>query len=86
MTIDPEQAIPLEQIELAVHEAASPAEVGKPGELIIHYAPKNGQAKDFVVSYNPKQMQPVVEKVKLDAPKGKSITNCSSAICWVDKS
>ena len=30
MTIDPEQAIPLEQIELAVHEAASPAEVGKP--------------------------------------------------------
>ena len=30
MTIDPEQAIPLEQIELSVHEAASPAEVGKP--------------------------------------------------------
>ncbi|WP_461063455.1 heparinase II/III domain-containing protein [Spirosoma horti] len=50
-----------------------PAEVGKPGELIIHYAPKDGQTKDFVVRYDPKQMQPTVEKVKLDAPEDKGI-------------
>jgi hypothetical protein len=44
-----------------------PAEVQKPGELIIHYAPKEGQAQDFVVRYNPDQMQAEVEKVKLEA-------------------
>jgi hypothetical protein len=52
---------------------AYPAEVGKPGELIIHYNPKGGQPKNFVVKYNPKQMQPSVEKVKLDAPEDRGI-------------
>ncbi|GAB3999315.1 heparinase II/III-family protein [Spirosoma daeguense] len=50
-----------------------PAEVKKPGELIIHYATKQGTARDFVVTYNPKQMQPSIEKVKLDAPEDKGI-------------
>ena len=50
-----------------------PAEVGKPGELIIHYAPKQGQAKDFILTYNPQQMQPSVEKIKLEAPEDKGI-------------
>jgi hypothetical protein len=50
-----------------------PAEVGKPGELVIHYNPKNGGAKDFVVRYDPKQMQPSVEKVKLEAPEDRGI-------------
>ncbi|MCK8493485.1 heparinase II/III-family protein [Spirosoma sp. RP8] len=50
-----------------------PAEVGKPGELIIHYNPKGGQASDFVVSYNAKQMTPSIEKVKLDAPEDRGI-------------
>ncbi|CAN5481648.1 heparinase II/III family protein [soil metagenome] len=50
-----------------------PAEVGKPGELIIHYAPKQGQAKDFILTYNPQQMQPAVEKIKLEAPEDKGI-------------
>ena len=50
-----------------------PAEVGKPGQLIIHYAPKGGQASDFVVTYDPQKMQPTVEKVKLDSPEDKGI-------------
>lgn len=50
-----------------------PAEIGKPGELIIHYSPKGGAAKDFVVTYNPKQMEALVEKVKLEAPEDRGI-------------
>jgi hypothetical protein len=50
-----------------------PAEVGKPGELIIHYQPKNVSAKDFVVKYDPKQMSATVEKVALVAPEDKGI-------------
>ncbi|MCX6216750.1 heparinase II/III family protein [Spirosoma sp.] len=50
-----------------------PAEIGKPGELIIHYTPKAGTAKDFIVHFNPKQMQPTVEKVKLEAPEDRGI-------------
>ncbi|MBC8155857.1 MAG: heparinase II/III family protein, partial [Bacteroidetes bacterium] len=50
-----------------------PADVAKPGELVIHYQPKGGTAKDFVVTYNPRQMQASVEKVKLDAPEDKGI-------------
>lgn len=50
-----------------------PADVAKPGELVIHYQPKGSTAKDFVVTYNPKQMQASVEKVKLDAPEDKGI-------------
>ncbi|MGV3589475.1 MAG: heparinase II/III domain-containing protein [Adhaeribacter sp.] len=50
-----------------------PAEVRAPGELVIHYSPKDGQARDFVVKYNPSQMQPTVEKVKLTAMEDKGI-------------
>lgn len=50
-----------------------PAEVVKPGELVIHYAPKNGAAKDFLIRYNPKQMQPTVEKVPLTAMEDKGV-------------
>ncbi|MBD2756780.1 heparinase II/III domain-containing protein [Spirosoma validum] len=50
-----------------------PAEVGNPGELIIHYKPATGEAHDFVVQYNPKQLQPVVEKVKLENAEDKGI-------------
>lgn len=44
-----------------------PAEVRKPGELVIHYAPKGGETKDFVISYDAGRMEPTVEKVKLEA-------------------
>ncbi|MCW3109583.1 MAG: hypothetical protein JWQ09_4089 [Segetibacter sp.] len=50
-----------------------PAEVTKPGELVIHYKPKEGIAKDFVVRYNAAQMQPTVEKVPLTAMEDKGI-------------
>ncbi|MBD0350242.1 MAG: heparinase II/III family protein [Flavisolibacter sp.] len=50
-----------------------PAEVVKPGELVIHYAPKDAAAKDFVITYNPAQMQPTIEKVSLTTPEDKGI-------------
>lgn len=52
---------------------AYPAEMSKPGELIIRYNPKNGQAKDFVVSYNAAQMTATVEKIPLTAMEDKGI-------------
>ncbi|RYC70200.1 heparinase II/III domain-containing protein [Spirosoma sordidisoli] len=52
-----------------------PAEVLKPGELLVHYQPNDQPAKDFVVTYNPKQMQVAVEKVKLDAPEDRGIVS-----------
>ncbi|HMC99456.1 MAG TPA: heparinase II/III family protein, partial [Ferruginibacter sp.] len=50
-----------------------PAEVGKPGELIIHYQPKDANAKDFVIKFNPKQMSVTVEKVPLVSKEDKGI-------------
>jgi len=50
-----------------------PAEVGKPGQLVIHYAPNGSPAKDFVVNYDPKKMRPTIEKVKLETPEDKGI-------------
>ncbi len=42
-----------------------PAEVSKPGQLVIHYQPKDASPKDFVVHYNVKQMKVAVEKIPL---------------------
>ena len=50
-----------------------PAEVVKPGTLVIHYQPKKGEAKDFVIQYNDKQLQPTVEKVPLTAMEDQGI-------------
>jgi hypothetical protein len=50
-----------------------PAEVSKPGEITIHYKPKEGEAKDFVVRYNAAQLKPTVEKVALTAMEDKGI-------------
>ncbi|CCH51535.1 hypothetical protein BN8_00464 [Fibrisoma limi BUZ 3] len=50
-----------------------PAEVQKPGKLLIHYQPAGTPAKDFVVTYNPAQLQASVEKVKLETPEDKGI-------------
>jgi hypothetical protein len=49
------------------------AEVIKPGELVIHFKPKNGDAKDFIIQYNPRQMQPTVEKIPLTAMEDKGV-------------
>lgn len=50
-----------------------PAEVGKPGELLIHYRPKDAAARDFVIKYNASQLRPAVEKIKLTTPEDKGI-------------
>ncbi|HKH62402.1 MAG TPA: heparinase II/III family protein [Flavitalea sp.] len=50
-----------------------PAEISKPGELVIHYKPKNGEGKDFIVKYNAAKMQAKVEKIPLTAMEDKGI-------------
>jgi hypothetical protein len=50
-----------------------PAEVIKPGELVIHCKPKNGTAKDLIIQYNARQLQPTVEKVPLTAMEDKGV-------------
>ena len=50
-----------------------PSEIIKPGELVIHYKPKNGEAKDFIVKYNAAQMQAAIEKIPLTAMEDKGI-------------
>ncbi|MGI8637311.1 MAG: heparinase II/III domain-containing protein [Segetibacter sp.] len=50
-----------------------PSEVTKPGELVIHYKPKDGIAKDFEIKYNASQMQAQVQKVPLTAMEDKGI-------------
>ncbi len=50
-----------------------PAEVRQPGELVIHYQPKGGPTRDFVVRYDARQMTPAVEKVKLETMEDRGI-------------
>lgn len=50
-----------------------PAEISKPGELTIHYKPADGKARDFVIRYNASQMQPTIEKIKLENMEDKGI-------------
>jgi hypothetical protein len=50
-----------------------PAEVLKPGTLVIHYQPKNGPVQDFAIRYNEHQLQPTVEKVPLVSMEDKGI-------------
>jgi hypothetical protein len=49
------------------------AEVIKPGELIIHYAPEGGNPLDFAVRYDPAQFEVTVEKVTLGAMEDKGV-------------
>jgi len=44
-----------------------------PGNLVIHYAPAGGVAKDFVVKYDAKLLKANVEKVALAAPEDKGV-------------
>jgi hypothetical protein len=50
-----------------------PAEVTKPGELVIHGQAKDGKNTDFTVTYNPKQMRAEVEKVTLSTEEDEGI-------------
>jgi hypothetical protein len=70
-----DDAIKLTKAESVVQHLMTwyPAEVKKPGELIIHYAPEGGKALDFVVKYNPAQFEVSVEKMKLDKMEDKGV-------------
>jgi hypothetical protein len=50
-----------------------PSEISKPGELIVHYHDKEKRPRDFVIRYNPKQMEAVIEKVALTAMEDQGI-------------
>jgi peptidoglycan/xylan/chitin deacetylase (PgdA/CDA1 family) len=50
-----------------------PSEVGKPGEVIVHYRTKEGRSADFVIRYNPAQMSASVEKVGLASEEDEGI-------------
>lgn len=50
-----------------------PAEILKPGELVIHYKPKDAPERDFTIKYNAKQLRPEVEKVRLITMEDKGI-------------
>jgi hypothetical protein len=50
-----------------------PAEVTKPGELVIHCKPKNGNPKDIIIQYNARQLQPTIEKVPLTSMEDKGV-------------
>jgi hypothetical protein len=46
-----------------------PAEITRPGDLVIHYKPSGRSARDFVIRYNKDQLRASVEKVVLDKPE-----------------
>jgi len=50
-----------------------PVDISKPGELIIHYVDKEKKPRDFVIRYNPKQMEAMVQKVLLTAMEDQGI-------------
>ncbi|MEP6749075.1 MAG: heparinase II/III family protein [Bacteroidota bacterium] len=50
-----------------------PADLLRPGNLVIHYKPADAAAKDFTIKYNAKQLQAVVEKVPLTAMEDKGV-------------
>jgi hypothetical protein len=50
-----------------------PAEVTKPGELVIHYKSADGNALDFRIGYDKDQLKASVEKVVLDNPEDKGV-------------
>lgn len=70
-----EDVIQLSEAQSIVHHFMTcyPAEVAKPGELIIHFAPKDSIAKDFIVNYNASIFDVSVEKIKLENMEDKGI-------------
>lgn len=73
VTID--DLVRLSKAESMVHHLMTcyPAEVAKPGQLLIHYAPEGAKAMDFVVNYNPVQFDASVEKMKLETMEDEGI-------------
>ncbi len=49
------------------------SEVAKPGEVLIHYIDSAERPRDFVITYDPKQMEATVEKIPLTAMEDQGI-------------
>jgi len=52
-----------------------PAEIAAPGQLVIHFAPLNAEAIDFVIKYDPGQFAVAIEKIELLAPEDQGVLN-----------
>lgn len=52
---------------------SSPSELGKPGEVVVHFKGSNGAAKDFIISYDPKLLEASVENVPLTQKEDQGI-------------
>ena len=50
-----------------------PAEVKTPGELVVHYKIKEEKPREFVIRYDPKRLEAVVEKVQLTTMEDQGI-------------
>lgn len=50
-----------------------PSEIIEPGMLAIHYKDSEKKPRDFIVRYDPKQLQAVVEKISLTAMEDEGI-------------
>lgn len=70
-----EDVISLQRAESVIQHLMTcyPAEVIKPGELVIHYAPEGGKTLNFAIAYNPGQFDVTVEKVGLEAMEDKGV-------------
>lgn len=70
-----EDIMQLSNVQSIVHHFMTcyPAELTKPGELIIHFAPKGAKANDFIIGYNPSMFDVSVEKIKLENMEDKGI-------------
>ncbi|MCX6237394.1 MAG: heparinase II/III family protein [Bacteroidia bacterium] len=70
-----DDAVKLTQTKSVVQHLMTcyPAEVLKPGELVIHSAPEGGKAMDFTINYNPAQFDVSVEKIKMGSMEDKGV-------------
>lgn len=70
-----EDVIQLSEAQSIVHHFMTcySAEVANPGELIIHFAPKDSKVKDFTINYNASLFDVAVEKIKLENMEDKGI-------------
>lgn len=52
---------------------SSPADVRKPGEVIVHYKREDGSQKDFLIRYDSRAFEASVEKIPLVAKEDQGI-------------
>ena len=50
-----------------------PSEIVEPGKLAVHYKDEEKKSRDFIIRYDAKKMQAVVEKIPLTAMEDQGI-------------